>query len=197
MGIILVKAFIISGLALIISYFGIKFIMKHMKQFLIILGTLTFCTCVGFDIYFSKFYQKNETAIKVSEEIKDELTKVSEKFDIHDYVIKNVKQKDGVNMTVVSEIDTALYEIIEVYRKILNDPKYMPLITSANDYIGHSKNSAHYHGKAIDIRIKDLDKAVKKNIIDVIKVTLGNNYTVLHEDVGTANEHLHVQLKRS
>jgi hypothetical protein len=133
----------------------------------------------------------------MSEEIKDELTKVSEKFNIHDYVIKNAKQKEGVNMTVVSEIDTALYEIIEVYRKILNDPKYMPLITSANDYIGHSKNSAHYQGKAIDIRVKDLDKAVKKNIIDVIKVTLGNNYTVLHEDRGTANEHLHVQLKRS
>ena len=76
MGIILVKAFIISGLALIISYFGIKFIMKHMKQFLIILGTLTFCTCVGLDIYFSKFYQKNETAIKVSEEIADEIADV-------------------------------------------------------------------------------------------------------------------------
>ncbi|MBR0466386.1 MAG: hypothetical protein IJJ40_02695, partial [Clostridia bacterium] len=62
---------------------------------------------------------------------------------------KNIsKNTSGSNIdkleTLPKPRDTALYEIINVYRKILNDPKYMPLITSANDYIGHSKNSAHY-----------------------------------------------------
>ena len=196
MVIIFIKALCITVVSLLLSYFGIKFISKHMKNFLIILGSLTFCACIGLDIYFGKFYEKNETALKVSEEIKREIATISNEFDIHDHVIKNSQRKEGVNPTWVSSLDTALYEIIGVYRKILNNPSYMPLITSANDYNGHSKNSAHYRGEAVDIRIKDLNKTDKKNIIDALKTTLGKGFSILYEDEGKPNEHLHVQLKK-
>ena len=171
--------------------------MKYTKKHLIILICSIFWSCIGLGIYFGVFYERNETVIKVVEETKKDLDNISVEFDMHAYVRENIKIKPGVNMKVIPEIDTALYEIIDIYRKILKDSTYMPLITSANDYNGHSKNSAHYRGAAVDIRIRDLDKTSKKNIIVTIKKTLGKGYFILHEDIGSTNEHLHIQLKRS
>lgn len=99
-------------------------------------------------------------------------------------------------MDITPQMDTAVYKVVAVYRKMLNNSSFKPLITSANDYGGHAKNSAHYRGEAVDFRIKDVDLVTKRQIVDAVKEILGGGYFVLHEDAGFANEHLHVQVRR-
>jgi hypothetical protein len=51
-------------------------------------------------------------------------------------------------------------------------------------------------GAALDFRIKDMGSLeTRKQIAQMVRDNLGNRYTVLHEDIGQENEHLHVQLR--
>jgi len=69
------------------------------------------------------------------------------------------------------------------------------VITSINDS-RHSANSAHYRDEAVDIRCNDRPKAVDLYMVDKLRVLLGEQFLVLYEDVGTPNEHIHVQLRK-
>ena len=64
-------------------------------------------------------------------------------------------------------------------------------ITSVNDGV-HGNKSRHYWGGAFDARTKDVDDAIKSELIESIKAKLGEEFNVLFEDEGEANEHLHV-----
>jgi hypothetical protein len=78
----------------------------------------------------------------------------------------------------------------------MNDDEFMPLITSANDYEGHAERSAHYVGAALDFRIKDMgDRVDREKLVQAVREELGSRFIVLHEDIGKANEHMHVQLR--
>jgi predicted transcriptional regulator len=44
--------------------------------------------------------------------------------------------------------------------------------------------------------MEPIDKDLKNDIVKLTKGILGPNFTVIHEDIGTPNEHLHVQLKQ-
>lgn len=68
------------------------------------------------------------------------------------------------------------------------------MITSANDST-HLPTSKHYKNLALDLRCKDFDRKVLASFIQSLQTELGNDWTLLHEDAGTPNEHLHVQLK--
>ena len=109
---------------------------------------------------------------------------------------QQTRQKSTVKMDITPRMDTAVFKVVSVYRKMMNDPQFKPLITSANDFGGHAKNSAHYRGEAVDFRIKDVDFVTKRQIVDATKEILGGGYFVIHEDAGYANEHLHVQVRR-
>ena len=64
---------------------------------------------------------------------------------------------------------------------------YDPTITSAGDG-RHSVNSAHYTGKALDFRTRDLKKEEVPIWADRMRMALGNQYFVLVE-----SDHIHVQ----
>lgn len=176
------------------SYFIIKFLHKHLRQATVILGMSVFLALFGYGIY-----QEH----KAQTELDDAISKISKELDsitkdntLHDLIKKTIAKKDGVSLDIVPALDTAILKINKIYQTVLQDPDYKVVITSANDFNGHKKNSAHYKGEAIDVRIKNIDKDMKDDIVKLTKGILGQNFTVIHEDIGTPNEHLHVQLKQ-
>lgn len=117
--------------------------------------------------------------------------------DIHEEIYNVTRQKPGVNLrTLRPELDTAILIVAAAYHEALNDDDFAPLITSADDYEGHTEQSAHYSGAAVDFRIKDVGNlARRKQVAAYVSEQLGKRFTVLHEDIGKANEHLHIQLR--
>jgi hypothetical protein len=69
------------------------------------------------------------------------------------------------------------------------------LITSANDRT-HMINSKHYSDRALDLRCQDFNRDVLQAFLAELRRDLGTTYTVLWEDAGTPNEHLHLQLAK-
>ena len=176
------------------SYFIIKFLHKHLRQVTIFLGVAVFAGLFGYGIY-----KENKTQHELDDAISNiskELDSITKDNALHDLIKRNIAQKDGVSLDIVPALDTAVLKINKIYQTVLQDPDYKIVITSANDFNGHKKNSAHYKGEAIDVRIKNIDKDLKNDIVNLTKGILGSNFTVIHEDVGTPNEHLHIQLKQ-
>ena len=94
------------------------------------------------------------------------------------------------------ELDTAINVVVASYREVFENDNYRPVITSGNDSDKHGERSAHYACAAVDIRTKDIDNIeIRKALAKAITEELDSRYYVLHEDVGKANEHLHIQLK--
>ena len=121
---------------------------------------------------------------------------VQQKF--HQQMRSMTRQKSGVNLEdILPELDSAISVVVWAYSVATGDYNFKPLITSANDYEGHSERSAHYSGAAIDFRIKDMGSLEeRRELVDLIREELGERFVVLHEDIGKSNEHLHVQLRR-
>lgn len=69
-------------------------------------------------------------------------------------------------------------------------------VTSCNDGT-HMKGSLHYEGRAFDTRTHDISltnrTAWLEQMRNDIKNALGNEFDVILEDVGGANEHLHIE----
>jgi hypothetical protein len=126
-----------------------------------------------------------------------EMHRDSAQQEFHEQMLSMTLQKSGVNFNKLRpEMDSAIFVVVSVYHTAMNDDEYKPLITSANDYEEHSEKSAHYVGAALDFRIKDMGTLEnRKQIAQMVRDNLGYRYTVLHEDIGLDNEHLHVQLR--
>ena len=191
----------LMGLALIASLgtvlalnFLIRYCAKHMGQCLTVIGIVVFCLVMGYGLY--KHKPNVHLFDRVSTEVSGELEKLPGGIDLHRLVMSQTRQKTTVKMDISPRMDTAVFKVVSVYRQMMKDQSYKPLITSANDYGGHANNSAHYRGEAVDFRIKDIDFVTKRQIVDATKEVLGNGFFVLHEDAGYANEHLHVQVRR-
>ena len=118
--------------------------------------------------------------------------------EIHEEVESLTLQKPGVNLeTLRPELDSVILVVVGAYHEFMGDDDFMPVITSGNDYEGHAACSAHYSGAAVDFRIKDIGSLqTRKALAKQVASALGSRFLVLHEDIGTANEHLHIQLKQ-
>lgn len=66
------------------------------------------------------------------------------------------------------------------------------IITSLNDGY-HMSYSLHYKGNAADIRSHDKTKEESESFINKVKIFLGQDYDILLEDYGLANEHIHFE----
>ena len=122
----------------------------------------------------------------------------AEQQNYHEEVLSlTILKAASVNIDCLRpEVDTAINIVASVYHEVFKDDNYRPVITSGNDSDKHGERSAHYACAAVDIRIKDVENlGTRKVIAQKIRDELGSRYTVLHEDVGMANEHLHVQLR--
>jgi hypothetical protein len=115
----------------------------------------------------------------------------------HEQMLNLSRQKAGVNLDPIRpELDSAISVVAWAYHTFLEDDNFKPLITSANDFEGHAQQSAHYVRAAIDFRIKDAgNRADRERLAALVREELGDRFLVLHEDIGRANEHLHIQLK--
>lgn len=67
-------------------------------------------------------------------------------------------------------------------------------ITTGIDGV-HKVASAHYRGDALDFRIHNVPQEQRGIILDHIRAALGEDYDVLHEYIGTDQEHIHIQWK--
>lgn len=106
------------------------------------------------------------------------------------YITANTFQKANVYLNLDGNLVYATKVVIECYKEVVG--KYFkPTITSANDS-EHTVNSKHYSNKAVDFRIKDVPREDRELLYNRIKQKLPD-FTVLWEDVGTYNEHLHIQ----
>lgn len=139
-----------------------------------------------------------------SEPIKKEIQQQVVKFrddiqrEYHEQMLSMTRRKSGVQLnSLCPEMDSVIAVVASAYQAFMNDDKFKPLITSANDFEGHVLKSAHYVGAALDFRIKDIgEQSNRKKLVQRIRNELGERFTVLHEDIGSANEHLHIQLNR-
>lgn len=74
-------------------------------------------------------------------------------------------------------------------------------ITSANDSIHSGRpvvselKDPHYTGRAVDIRIKDVDKSKRADIVMSLKTALTQEYLILWESQDGDNEHVHIQFQ--
>ena len=66
------------------------------------------------------------------------------------------------------------------------------VVTSCNDG-QHKDGSLHYSGAAADLRIKTMPEKLRPVAVQQLIAALGPDFDVLHEYIGTANEHAHVE----
>lgn len=96
-------------------------------------------------------------------------------------------------------ITPALLHMLAVLERLSREFFGLPLeglvITSGSDGT-HADGSKHYTGEALDVRSKTMNATIRGGLIATLKAQLGPQFTVLLEDVGTPNEHIHVQLKK-
>lgn len=98
----------------------------------------------------------------------------------------------GFNWNLLTILDTLVH--LDAH-PVPGQPEDL-VITSANDS-QHKAGSKHYVNLAVDLRAKSFaDLVTKRAFVEALKGELGANFTVLHENVGTPNEHFHVQSKK-
>lgn len=102
-----------------------------------------------------------------------------------------LRLKEGVSVRGVSpEIVLALV----IARDVYSEEKFDLRLTSCTDG-EHSQGSLHYKGDAVDLGIH----GIPPDRIDVLhkrlQANLGPDYQVLAENIGTPNQHFHVQWK--
>jgi hypothetical protein len=115
--------------------------------------------------------------------------------DVHRLLLKRTNQKSGVSTGKLEAVmDTAGLVVVAEFHKVMGD-SYRPTITSANDFGCHARFSKHYMNLALDFRMRDVPKENRGELVSAIKKALGERFFVLWEDVGTLNEHLHVELR--
>lgn len=102
---------------------------------------------------------------------------------------QDVKLKDLQPPTLIG-----LFITLELWRATFGSIEFM--ITSVNDG-KHMQNSLHYKGCAFDCRthtiLGDNREALIKGFHDKLAINLGPNFDTLLEDLGTPNEHIHVE----
>ncbi len=70
------------------------------------------------------------------------------------------------------------------------------VITSANDG-NHEQGSRHYTDEALDLRLHNFaSRGTVLRFKALLEKRLGPQFTVLWEDEGTPNEHLHCQVRK-
>ena len=166
----------------------------------------------GLQGIFDKIVQFLDGLFEDSEnECEKKITKKTERYTPRTVIKRNAEQQSyhdevlslttlktaSVNIDCLRpELDSAINIVVASYHEVFKDDNYRPVITSGNDSDKHGEQSAHYACAAVDIRIKDVeDVKIRKTLAKSITEDLGSRFVVLHEDIGMANEHLHIQLR--
>ena len=188
---------IVGVIAITLAVIAIKIVIALLPVILVIGGICLFVWFLGSSDNSLKEveHQVNHRKNTIEQSVvrfRDDLQR-----NYHEQMLNLTRQKSGVNLDPIRpELDSAISVVAWAYHTFLEDDNFKPLITSANDFEGHAEKSAHYVGAAIDFRIKDIGNRVdRERLAALVREELGDRFLVLHEDIGRANEHLHIQLK--
>ena len=66
------------------------------------------------------------------------------------------------------------------------------LVITAGIDGAHKRQSFHYSGVAVDLRINTVAPAQRDALVTKLRAALGPDYTVIHEAIGQPGEHVHV-----
>lgn len=94
---------------------------------------------------------------------------------------------DGVKLQVVSGVAQALPTLDSVHIAVV---RREAVVTSARDH-KHTRGSAHYCGRALDLRTRDLPRDRIGPLVEALRRALGEFWTVMDE-----SDHLHLQYRR-
>ena len=98
--------------------------------------------------------------------------------------------KDSVRFKILKPEIYGLFSILDEIYKYFGADLW---ITSASDGT-HMVGSKHYRDEALDLRTRDLKSdANKKAVREMLQHKLGGDYDVLLENLGTPNEHIHIE----
>jgi hypothetical protein len=105
--------------------------------------------------------------------------------------------KPTVRFRVITPALVRMQSALLLAARILPDlPAEGLVITSGTDG-QHSPNSRHYVGEALDLRSKSFSSvAARAAFIGSLGQLLGPQFTVLLEDDGRPNEHIHCQVRK-
>ena len=99
-----------------------------------------------------------------------------------------IQFKDGVDWSGADEAVVYASRIAEqIYLRIANVPL---VITSIRDG-EHSPTGRHPLGKAVDWRVHTIPAGIRPMVLRELRAKLPAPFVVLHEHVGTPNEHFH------
>ena len=102
-----------------------------------------------------------------------------------------IRYKDGIILEGLRSQITGLLVKMDV---IMHEHGCDLVITCGLD--GHPEDDPHSHGFAVDCRSHDLPIGDRSNVRDEIADMAGPDYTVLLENPGGDNEHIHVQYRK-
>lgn len=104
-----------------------------------------------------------------------------------------VKCKDDVRF---GGFTTGLVAILHALVIVARNYKDDIMITSGSEG-KHLKTSKHYTFQAVDIRSHTFpSKQAKYRFMAEVRAQLGDEYTLLLEDEGKPNEHIHIQVRK-
>lgn len=104
--------------------------------------------------------------------------------------------KPGVRFAVITPALVHMLVALErLSRGMFALPEEGLVITAGSDG-RHAPTSKHYKGEAIDVRSKTMSATRRNALMSNLRVELGPQFTVLLEDEGRPNEHIHIQVKK-
>jgi len=103
---------------------------------------------------------------------------------------------DDVRFAVIVPATARLLAVLEQLSR--TSPSVpMPLVITAGSNGSHMAHSRHYSGEAVDIRTHNFRGPDAKHAFQrELAAALGAQFTVLLEDEGLSNEHLHAQVRK-
>ncbi len=94
----------------------------------------------------------------------------------------------------MNDTDPRLWVAIAAVAKVFEKEEVPCVITSARDG-KHMPGSAHYAGKAVDLRSKHLHRDRKEVVLGAMRVVVGLGFDVIFEYRGLENEHFHIEIE--
>ena len=103
---------------------------------------------------------------------------------------------DTVRLAVIVPATVRLLDAVVKVAATLDDVDAV-VITSGSDGEHSGPSDPHHLGRALDLRSHNFpDAEAKSAFVGALTHELGERFFVFLEDGGTANEHVHVQLRR-
>ena len=66
------------------------------------------------------------------------------------------------------------------------------VVTSINDGY-HIPKSRHYRGEAVDLRVHNIPKQLRIQVVEEIRRALPMDFDIILESIDTPNEHIHIE----